>query len=200
MTITASYQPVANAAARDSLFPHPTRGQSVFQIDTGEVLFWYGANGWRPAWNSPWGSQAYAEITTASAVIALLPNTIPVAGLSVTFNPLAGREYVAEFDGGLVSNANGDFIAVYIDMDDPALIGCGTANYHYASESKAITLTGSAPDVLRFSKRFTSTRPSLIVNISAGQIIGTLGQIYANACGVSSIKVTDIGPSGPPTY
>lgn len=194
--------PYANDAARTSRLPNPTPGQAVFMLDTGNVLFYYGAQlGWCPAWNLAWGEQAYAEITTASAVVGTLPSDpLTIAGLSVTFTPKTGRQYAVEFEGSVVSNANADALVIYIDTADVSLAGCGTSRLHFASASKAITLNGIAPDVLRFLKRFTHGPTPLTFTVAAAQLIGSNGQVFANACGVSAVRILDVGPAAAPTY
>lgn len=206
MTTTAPAGPIsafANAAARDSQIEAPAIGQGVFLVDSGSVLFYYGPSlGWLPEWNQPWGEQGrYAEITTASATINAPAAPTTIAGLSVVVNPVAGRQYMAEFDGSVVSNANGDLIVVYIDTSHAEIAGCGTSLLHFASASQAITLAGTAPDVLRFSKRWVSTDNSQhTFTVSAGQLTGSLGQVYGNACQSSALRVVDIGPAANPIY
>lgn len=200
-----NYLVVANAAARDSRIPHPTPGQSVMLIDTGDVLYWYGPSiGWRQAWNTQWGMVGYAEITANSATLPTSgPKTSPTAGLVIPYTPLVNRQYRFEFDGLVSSSVNGDEIVVNANADQPINTTTGlSASPTYGAQVFTVQQSGVAGDSARFSWEFTvlHSLPTLFY-VCATQINGTGACVLVgNANGVTAIRIIDLGKTGPPQY
>lgn len=69
----------------------PYVGQSIFESDTGKVLFYYGTTlGWLPPWNEDWGEIAYVESTTTYAMTS---SATDIPGMSITFQEINNRTY-----------------------------------------------------------------------------------------------------------
>jgi hypothetical protein len=196
-----------NAAARDSNIPHPTIGQDVFLVSTGEHLFWYGAYlGWHPAWNSQWGEQAYAEITANTATLPTSGgSTVPVPGLSIPFAPLPNRQYELEFDGLVSSTVNTDEIAITAHADNDIILTVGTHTAgSIGQQSFVVQQTGVSGDAARFAWRFTFAGTIIAqtnFSVSAYRVNGTGNCVLvASSNGITRLRILDLGPTGSPIY
>lgn len=198
--MTDSYLIVADAAARDSRIPHPTPGQAVMLISTGEVLYWYGgAIGWQPPWNTAWGiatpdvSISSPVTITQTALTAALQTPLP--GLQLArFDPIPGRRYEAVFDGVVTSNAPGDIIQVVIQNQ-----GIGEVGF-FQTVAVSVTNPATAPTPVRFAIRYGKLGLGELISVAAIQISGTGGLVYADANYGSRLMLNDIGSKAAPVY
>ncbi len=82
-----------------------TRGQTIFETDTGNTLVWYGATtGWQKPWNMAWG---YATHVTVSADSSGFTGTLTDLNVSVTFTTVGARQYRASLLGAHISSTVG---------------------------------------------------------------------------------------------
>lgn len=97
---TASPKTVANAAARDALYPTPVQGNSVFRNDTARFETYYNAVGNTPAgWTT----------TPESGLVAMKPTSVSVGSGSASINSSG----VVTFTGATSVTLNGVFTSTY---------------------------------------------------------------------------------------
>jgi hypothetical protein len=87
----------------------PYEGQVIYQKDTDAVLVWNGT-AWYPNWNMPWGIvDATAGGTSGRGWVSSTTNfntptsATDITGITVTFTPVSGRLYRAEFSTNLAN-------------------------------------------------------------------------------------------------
>ena len=101
-----------SVAQRDSQLPLPTAGQVCLLTTTGELLVYYGISvGWRPPWNTAWGTIDYKQITTP---LHNVTSIVDVPGFTITWPAVTGRRYETVFCGAAYSSVGGDFIGLFI--------------------------------------------------------------------------------------
>lgn len=193
-----------SATARDSRWPFPTIGQSCVLVDTGEVLFWYGAHlGWCKPWNMPWGEVERASIAANVAINVLGAKDNRIAGLILTWVPTVHRQYDMIMDLGVTTATNGDFIDVGINLYSP-----DGSLFTTTQEEVTITDAGFASDPVRSVLHLPSN--ALIqwgqpyqVAVAANQngvTVPTSAFVVSNSNHIASLVIEDRGPLAAPVY
>lgn len=164
-----------------------SKGQVIFETDTGSVLVWYGATtGWKPPWNTAWGHVGSAAVTTDNGGITSL---VDLAGLSVTFTAVAGRRYKITLDAYLNSSAGGDISSLVIANGGGTQLQSSQAYMPATGVSvRQVAMVTATPGAGSTTYKARASRA-----IGSGTLALAAGATYP-----AVIVVEDIGPSAAP--
>lgn len=209
MAVQADWRPVetfVSAAARDTAMPTPRIGQGVFLLDSGSVLFYYGAHiGWRPPWNTAWGEIATAALPGNSSTLPAYDGA-PVDNLSLSPSLLANRQYECIFDGLATSTVDNEIVVVTVHAQNGTVTHTDWAGAYpdptlVFSQAFFVVMTSSAAIAARYSTRFTwSPDVGVPFFFVTGSNLTGFGnaQLTANKNGQTKLRIIDLGPAGNP--
>jgi hypothetical protein len=182
----------ATTAARDLAITSPEEGMVAFigSNDANEGLYVYhgATGGWRkgPGWNAPWGVvSSNSNIATSSATSG---TTELVVSTGTAFTAVANRNYQIIYSTTAFNAASGDAIfEVRLRKDDAA----GT-QLHLG---KFVTGVPYYRNLITVSTVFTASAGSFT---PVATFKRDFGSGTAQTIDITSMTVTDIGPSGAP--
>jgi hypothetical protein len=162
----------------------PTKGDLIFETDTGDLLTYYGATtGWRPPWNQPWGYITHATVTANQAGITTVTD---IAGLTIDVPQVLNRRYRYTVNGEIFSTvADGAFIFALTGTDN-AQIKRDTGFPETTSSSLEITFIETAGSTATVTRKLRLVRASGTGSYTFG----------AGSDNPALILCEDIGPSG----
>lgn len=180
-------QVFASTALRDAAIPSPQAGQIAVTTDTGSFWVYMGAtDGWRPPWNTPWGSIAKAVITASQLGFSAV---VDATSLTTTFTAVANRQYFLRAWVPVTKHtAGGDLLVLITDGANAekarGRITCATDGGLYLCEATLYE---------------TYTAGSITRKVRVQASTGTGDVNYTNSDSVAFISVTDVGPNGNPS-
>lgn len=189
----------ASTGARDVAVTAPEAGMVAYirSNDSSEGLYHYSsASAWRkgPGWNSPWGVQAAAKITSGTSSSGATPTT--VSGFSISTPSLPANRYLKHtVSGHIIFGSVNDTgrIAIY----NAASSGSEVASSDYTPYANSTTIAFG----ISFSwYETTTTTAALDRRIVVYRATGSSSNIrfFADATRPAIYTIEDIGPSGAP--
>lgn len=165
----------------------PVEGMTVYDKGADALKTYSTATtGWNPPWNMPWGTVAKVQVSTG--VSALTSSSLTdIAGLSVTFTPVANRIYkltaFCKFYGNAAANVD-----VAIDVSGTAraydTLVIPSASLNFVTALAQTYITGLTATSTTIKGRWSTTAGTLTAQLDANFPWFLL--------------VEDIGPSGAP--
>lgn len=166
----------------------PTKGDMIYETDTGEELVYYGATtGWQKPWKRAWGILGYAEITSGDTFTSItdIPN------LTITFTAVANRRVKLEAYAPRVQNATTASMAATVFIRESST----TIQQAYVSEVFSTPNGGgnfAHPTIV-----ISPTAGSHTYKVSAARNAGSDTHILGAAATCPAyIMATDLGPNG----
>ena len=90
-----------------------TRGQTIYESDTGNTLVWYGTTtGWQKPWNQPWGQQAISSASVSQGTITAVTDLTGIG--TVSFTGIAGRRLMIRGVARFQSTVAADYARLVI--------------------------------------------------------------------------------------
>jgi len=182
----ASIQPyVCTSATRPSA---PYVGMSIFETDTGKVLYYYGSTlTWQPDWGTMWGEKFNSQRTSNSTTTST--SYVDLDSLAFT-NLVTGRQYALYVDG-LVTLTGG--------ATTPRVGFAITDNANAILEERIFDLGVTAfTDDLALLYRFTANGSlTLKSRIKMANGTGTAG-VVGSSTQPFNYQLLDTGPSANP--
>lgn len=181
----------ASTGARDTRITSPEDGMVAYigSNDANEGLYTYNGTSWRkgPGWNAPWGVVSSNSSIAASS--ATSGTTELVVSTGQTFTAVANRNYQILYSTTAFNAASGDGIfEVRLRKDNTS----GT-QLHLA---KFVTGVPYYRNLVTVSTVFTASAGSFT---PVATFKRDFGAGTAQTIDITSMTVTDIGPSGAPS-
>jgi hypothetical protein len=178
----------ATSAAAAIAIPTPTDGQGYYlnSNDTGEGVYLWNGSAYRRPWNMPWGVVSSNSNISASA--ATSGTTELVVSTGTAFTAVANRNYQIIYSTTAFNLASGDAIfEVRLRKDNTA----GTQLFL----GKFVTGVPYYRNLITVSTVFTASAGSFT---PVATFKRDFGSGTAQTIDITSMTVTDIGPSGAP--
>lgn len=172
--------------------PAPTDGGVYYETDTNELLQYYSSVGqWRRPWRMPWGTIGNAAVFANQFPIVAL---VDLAGLSVTWTPVANRLYRIMWQVESGSTVTGDLVICWLTTGanvnlNRAVLTTGALTFGFAyGQVNGSHVLGGLPGGVPFTVKLRLER-----NAGAGN-----AGLTASAVNPAILLVEDIGPNGAP--
>lgn len=175
-----------DAAARTAGIPSPVRGMMCFMLDTGKLLWYYGATtGWQPPWGDPWGQMDISSGTAAAGTSSGTTETSILASDSFTV-PAANRNYEVLASCSPFPTVTTDLFTMRLRLDS-------TAGAELVAHRMTWTTVGQGNCTLTGALE-APTAAAHTIQVTGQRILGT-GTV-THLGGIKwSIIVNDIGPA-----